>query len=134
LRLEISQWVKPKDPNSSPYSSCLRVSISVKRRHDQEDSYKGKHLIGAGLHFQRLSPFLSWQEAWQHAGRHSARKRAESSTLELSGSRKWTGLSFWNLKAYPPVLQQSHTHSKVTSPTSATPYGPLEATFIQTTT
>ena len=34
------------------------------------NSYKGQHLIGAGLQFQRVSPLSSWQEAWQHAGRH----------------------------------------------------------------
>ena len=33
---------------------------------------KEKHLIGAGLQFQRFSPLSSWQEAWQHAGRHGA--------------------------------------------------------------
>jgi len=28
----------------------LRVSIVVKRHHDHSNSYKGKHLIGAGLY------------------------------------------------------------------------------------
>ena len=37
----------------------------MKRHHDQGNSYKGKHLIGAGLQFQRFSPLSSWQEAWQ---------------------------------------------------------------------
>ena len=35
-------------------------------------SYKRKHLIGAGLEFQRFSPLLSWWEAWQYPGRHGA--------------------------------------------------------------
>jgi hypothetical protein len=41
------------------------------------------------------------------------------------------GLSIWDLKAHPPVtyfLQQGHM------PYSATPYGPMGAIFIQTTT
>jgi hypothetical protein len=28
----------------------------MKRHHDQDNSYKGKHLIGTGLQFQRFSP------------------------------------------------------------------------------
>ena len=38
------------------------VSIAVKRHHDQGNSYKGKHLIGAGLQVQRFSPSSSRQE------------------------------------------------------------------------
>jgi hypothetical protein len=57
---------------------CLRVSIAVKRHHNQGNSYKGKHLTGAGLQVLRFSP-LSWREAWQHPGRHGTRG-AESST------------------------------------------------------
>jgi hypothetical protein len=34
----------------------VRVSISVKRHHDQGNAYKAKHLIEAGLQFQRFSP------------------------------------------------------------------------------
>jgi hypothetical protein len=53
--------------------------MAVKRHHDQGNSYKGKHLIGAGLQFQSFSPLSSWQEAWQHANRLGA-GGAESST------------------------------------------------------
>jgi hypothetical protein len=55
---------------------CFRVSIAVKRHHDQNNSYKDKHLIGAGLEFQRFSP-LSWPEAWQHPGKCGAGEGAE---------------------------------------------------------
>ena len=55
------------------YVVLVRVSIVVKRHHDQGNSYKGKHLVGAGLQFQRFRPLSSWWEAWQHAGRHGAR-------------------------------------------------------------
>jgi hypothetical protein len=59
---------------------CLRVSIAVKKHHDQGNSYKCKTLIGAGLQFQRFSPLSSWPEAWQCAGRLGAGEGTESST------------------------------------------------------
>jgi hypothetical protein len=34
-----------------------RVSISMKRHHDHSISYKGKHLIGADLHFRGLGHY-----------------------------------------------------------------------------
>jgi hypothetical protein len=58
----------------------VRVSIAVIRHHNHGNSYKGKHLTGVGLQFQRFSSLLSWWEAWQHAGRHGAGEKAESST------------------------------------------------------
>ena len=60
---------------------------AAKRHHDHGNSYKGKHLIEAGLEFQRVSPLSSWQESWQHTGRHGAGEIAESSTSEFIGSR-----------------------------------------------
>ena len=33
----------------------VRISIMEKRHHDQGHSYKGQHLIGAGLQVQRLA-------------------------------------------------------------------------------
>ncbi len=32
----------------------VRASIAVKRHHDHSNAYKGKHLIEADLHFQRI--------------------------------------------------------------------------------
>jgi hypothetical protein len=55
---------------------CLRVSIALKRHHDQSNSYKGQYLIGAGLQVQWFSPLSSWLEAWQCPGRHGAGDRA----------------------------------------------------------
>jgi len=52
----------------------VRASIAVKRQQEQENSYKGKHLIGAGLQSQRFSPLSSWQEAWQDSGRCGGQK------------------------------------------------------------
>ena len=65
--------------NSRPYYLIVvlyRVSIAVKKHHDQGNSYKDKHLIGAGLQFQRFSPLSSWQ----HPGRQCALEGAECST------------------------------------------------------
>lgn len=54
-------------------SSCLVfASIAVKRQHDHNNSYKGKHLMEADLRVQRFSPLSSWQDVWQLAGRHDA--------------------------------------------------------------
>jgi hypothetical protein len=39
--------------------ALIKVSIAVKRCHDQGNPYKGQHLIGAGLQVQRFSPLSS---------------------------------------------------------------------------
>lgn len=49
-----------------------------------------RHLIGAGLQFQRFSPLLSWQEAWWPAGRRGAGEKAERSTPWSAGHREET--------------------------------------------
>ena len=39
---------------------CFSLGFSdVKGQHDQGNSYKGNHSIGAGLQFQRFSPLSS---------------------------------------------------------------------------
>jgi len=46
------------------FSSCLvRVFPAVNRHRDQSNSYKGQHLIGAGLQAQRVSSLSSM---WEH--------------------------------------------------------------------
>jgi hypothetical protein len=50
----------------------VSVTPSMGVLFDQGNSYKGKHLIGAGLQFLRFNPLSSEQEAWQHTGRHDA--------------------------------------------------------------
>jgi hypothetical protein len=55
------------------------VSIAVKRHHDQSNSEKGQHLIGAGLLVLRSS-LLSWWEAWQHPGRHGTGEAVSSTS------------------------------------------------------
>ena len=39
---------------------------------NHNNSYKGKHSIGAGLQFKRFSLLSSWKEGWQHPGRYGA--------------------------------------------------------------
>jgi hypothetical protein len=117
-------------------SVIVRVSFAVKRHHDRGKSYKGQHLIGAGLQVQSFSPLSSRQKAWQYPHRHRAREEDESSTScsedkqVLTFSRKLGGGSQSHLLV-TPFLQQGHTSSnKVTSPNSETP----SATHIQTIT
>ena len=56
---------------------------TVNRHHDQGKSYKGQHLIEAGLQAQKFSPFSS-RGAWQHPGRHGA-GGGESFTFSSEG-------------------------------------------------
>lgn len=42
------------------FSQC---SIAGKVHHDYDSSHTGKHLIGAYLQLQRLSPLSAWREA-----------------------------------------------------------------------
>ena len=51
----------------------VRVSIAVKRHHDNSDTYTGKTFNWGGLHFQRFSPLSSCC-----TGRHDAGEVAES--------------------------------------------------------
>jgi hypothetical protein len=82
-------------------SDMVRVSMVVKKHHDHRSSYKSKHLIGAGLQFQRFSSLSSWWEAWQSAGRHSAREGAESSTSKGRQERLSSRQQKEGLKAHP---------------------------------
>lgn len=74
LQFMIIIIIVPSAPTFLPSkSSCLvRASIAVKRQHDHNNSYKGKHLIKADLQVQRFSPLSSWQKLWQLAGWHDA--------------------------------------------------------------
>ena len=72
------------------YSVLVRVSIALKRHHDQGNSYKGQHLIGADLQVQRFSPLTSRWKAWQDTGRHGTAGRVESSISCSKGNQKKT--------------------------------------------
>jgi hypothetical protein len=69
--------------------------------------------------------------------RHNTGEVAESSISGLAGSRKreryWAWLEHLKSQSPPPSGTQSRTYSnKATTHNSATSYGPMRATFIQT--
>jgi hypothetical protein len=69
---------------SQPYivRPCLNQGLTaVNRHHDQGKSYKGQHLIGAGLQVQSS---IIKARALHHPGRHGAGK-AESSISSSEG-------------------------------------------------
>ena len=76
--------MKHHDQNKLRRKGCLGVSISVKRHHSQSNSYKEKHLIGAGLQVQRFSPLSS---RWEHGNIHAGmvQEEFESSTFSSEG-------------------------------------------------
>ena len=55
----------------------VRVSIAVKRHHDHGNSYKRKHLIGAGLQFRGL---VHYHRGRWCTDRHDVGEGAESTT------------------------------------------------------
>ena len=98
-------YVDTSSMRNSMQNVLFRVSIAVKRHHDHNNSYKGKHWIGVGLQFRCLVHY-------RHGRRHGSLEvdivleRAESSASQLADSRKRQlgtrpGLSFWNLTALP---------------------------------
>jgi hypothetical protein len=82
----------------------VRVSIAVKTLLNHGTPSKRKHLIGAGLQFQRFSLLPSWQEAWWHAGCGDAGYVAGSSTSGLVGSwkRVTLGMAWEHMKPQSP--------------------------------
>lgn len=64
----------------------VRASITVKRHHSQRNSYKGHHLVGAGLQLKSLVPCHRGR-TWRLAGRHCAGEGSESSTPESVDKR-----------------------------------------------
>lgn len=96
---------------------CFRVSVAVKRYHDHGNSYKGKHLIRAGLQFRGLVHDC-------HGGKHGSVQadivlerelRVLHMVWQIAG-RVWATrpcLSFWNLKAH---LQRYSSSHKATPP------------------
>ena len=58
----------PGNENARNHGPYLHHCSNVEKRHyGHNNSYKGKHLIEAGLQFQRLSPLSSWWEVWKQA-------------------------------------------------------------------
>lgn len=85
---KIGRFARPRVyVQSCSVNGCLgQCSVAVKRPHDPNNSYKGNHLIGAGLQSQRLSPLSSWRRSM--AVETCAIEGAESSTPRSSGGRE----------------------------------------------
>ena len=94
---------QPKKYVDSFLCVCLKVLLLWRNTMIMaSNSYKAKHLIGAGLQFQRLSLLSSWWEALQNPD--MVLEKELSSTSGSAGSRKMQsatrpGLSLRNLKA-----------------------------------
>jgi hypothetical protein len=70
---------------SQTISVLVRVSIALKRHHDHGNSYKGKHLIGAGLRFRGL---VHYHHGEKLACRHGAGEGGKNFTSGSVGFRK----------------------------------------------
>jgi hypothetical protein len=93
----------------------IRVSNAVRRHHDQGNSYKGQHLIGAGLQVQRFSPLSSRRENSSFQAGMALEKELKALCLQSKRSQEQT-VSMWlgrgSQKPTPTVthfLQQGHT-------------------------
>jgi hypothetical protein len=109
------------------YSTALSITVlgftAVNRHHDQGNSYKGQHLIGAGLQDQRFSPLSSRQGHVSVHGTGGAEKstRRSKGRQEKTGSHMSTRRVSKSTLTETHILQQSHTYSnKATPPNSAT--------------
>jgi hypothetical protein len=111
------------------YTVLVRVSIAVKRHHDQSNSYEEQHLPGAGLQVQSFSPLSSLQGSQQHPGRHGA-GGAESSTSYSKGQQEKTGSQAARKRVSKPTPTVTHFAQQDHTPNSATPW----TKHIQTTT
>lgn len=100
----------------------MTVFVIVKKHHSHANSYKRKHLMEAGLKFQRFSPLLSQQGARSHAGRHDAGEdlRVRHPNLQAaSRDRYWACRGLLKPQSPPPSnslptwphLHQGHTYS-----------------------
>lgn len=75
---------------------------AVKRHHEPANSYKRKHLAGAGSQVQLFSPLSLW---WgRHKGRHRAEEVAEILILRLKEATG-PGLGFWNSNVTLPLTR-----------------------------
>jgi hypothetical protein len=76
----------------------VRVPIAMKRHHDQSNSYKENHLIGAGLQVQRISSLSS---RWEHGSFQEGMVLEELRVLHLVSKADRRKLSFRQLEKRP---------------------------------
>ena len=91
----------------------LSVSIAVKKHHDQGNSYKGQHLIGATLQVQRFSPLSSrWENGSIQAGMAQAELRVLRLHSKAASGRLTSRQLGWGSYAYThsdtPIPTRSH--------------------------
>lgn len=72
----------------------------MKRRHDQDNSDKRKHLIGGLLSVSEVSPLSSWQGAWWHNRMDGTEELAERFTYKAE--KEILGLS-WAFETSKPT-------------------------------
>lgn len=92
---------------SFPFMYCLSwCCVAVKRHHDHGNSYKGKHLIGACIQFQKFSLLSSWQGTWKDDVHDHFRQRylyllPHGEKFSRGGTHKTVGiyLKLWNRPA-----------------------------------
>ena len=98
----------------------------MRRHHDQGNSYNVKHLIGAGLQFQRFSPLSSWWEAWRHAASHGD---TGAEVLHLHLKEEGDCVPHWEYLEHigaQSLLPKGYISSnKALPPNSAAPYCPM---------
>jgi hypothetical protein len=62
---------------------------AVDRHHDQDNSYKGQHLIGAGLKVQRFSPLSRQKHGSVQAGMVQEELRVLHLQLKANWKKNW---------------------------------------------
>ena len=99
-------------------SVLVRVSTVEKRHPGQGNSYKGQHLIGAGLQVQSI---IIKAGAWQHPGRLVLERELRVLPLHLK-VEKGRVAPMWLGEGSHCLPKKRHTASNtVTPPNSATP-------------
>ena len=100
----------------------------MNRHHDQGNSYKGQHLIGAALQFQGSVHYHHARIHWSIQADMVLEKELRILHLDLKAARKKTVFQASRRGVSNPTptmthfLQQGHTYSnEATPPNSATP-------------
>jgi hypothetical protein len=128
-------------------SVLVKCSNAMKRCCDQGNFYKGKHSVEAGLQCQRFYSICHHGSKHSHTQADMVLEKLRCLQSASTGLRKRETLGLaWALETpKPPIsdtlpptrphlLQQGYNYNLIIHSNSATPYEPVEAIFIQTTT
>jgi hypothetical protein len=85
-----------------PYHTCFRVLL-MRKHHDQGNSYTGKHLIGACLHFQKFNIIVIITGSMEVCRQSVLEKELRVLHLDTQETVCHTrcSLSIGDLRAYP---------------------------------